>query len=81
MGLPYPVSFLFFSFLARSTFRGLGRDFVWEVGMLDFDMADIKPSVVNAVIVLLLVAITVPLAKWATTAIYIPGLTELIALI
>jgi len=42
------------------------------------DFSSVKPSVLNAVIILLIVIITVPLAKYAVTKFPIPGLTPLI---
>lgn len=52
---------------------------------MDMDFADIKPSVVSAIMVLLFVILTVPLAKFImggnTGKVYIPGLSELVAAI
>lgn len=45
---------------------------------MEFDLADIKPSVVTAITILLIVVITVPLAKWGLNRFPVPGLTELI---
>lgn len=49
--------------------------------MMEIDMSNVKPSVVSALTVLLMVVITVPLAKAVTARWYIPGLSELIAAI
>jgi hypothetical protein len=45
---------------------------------MEFDMANIKPTVLSALTVLLLVAVTVPLAKYALNRWHVPGLTELV---
>ena len=45
------------------------------------DMADIKPSLLSALTVLLMVIITVPLAKYVLARFYVPGLTELVGAI
>lgn len=45
------------------------------------DFADIKPSIMNAIILLLMIMIIVPTAKYAFARWYIPGLSELTALI
>lgn len=42
------------------------------------EMADLKPSVLTALTVLLIVMITVPLAKWALNRYPVPGLTQLV---
>jgi hypothetical protein len=45
---------------------------------MNFDFSDIKPSVLNALIILATVTITVPLAKVVVNRFPIPGVTELI---
>lgn len=45
---------------------------------IDLDMAELKPSVWNLLLILIAVLIMVPLAKWALNARPIPGLTELV---
>lgn len=45
---------------------------------MEFDMSDIKPSVVTALTVLLLVMVTVPLAKYLLNRFPVPGLTPLV---
>lgn len=45
---------------------------------MEFDMSDIKPTVLSALTVLLLVAITVPLAKYVVNRWPVPGLTDLV---
>lgn len=45
---------------------------------MEFDMSDLKPTVVSALMVLLLVAVTVPLAKFLVNKYPVPGLTDLI---
>jgi hypothetical protein len=45
---------------------------------MEIDMSNVKPTVLTAITVLLLVAITVPLAKYAVNRFPIPGLTDLI---
>jgi hypothetical protein len=41
-------------------------------------MSNIKPSILSALTILLIVAITVPLAKWALNRYPVPGLTDLV---
>lgn len=45
---------------------------------MEIDMSNVKPSVLNAAIVLLLVMITVPTAKFVLNRWPIPGLTDLV---
>lgn len=45
---------------------------------MEFDFSDVKPSVLNALTILLIVIITVPLAKWAVNRWPVPGLKDLI---
>lgn len=45
---------------------------------MEFDMSDIKPSVITAITILLIVVITVPLAKYLLNRFPVPGLTDLI---
>lgn len=45
------------------------------------DMTNIKPSIVSAITVLMLVIITVPLAKAVLARYHVPGLSELVAAI
>jgi hypothetical protein len=45
---------------------------------MEFDFSDIKPSVLNAITILLIVMITVPLAKWGLNKWPVPGLTQLV---
>jgi hypothetical protein len=42
------------------------------------DMGDLKPSLLNALVVFAIVLITVPLAKWALNAFPVPGLTAMV---
>jgi len=48
-------------------------------GKLTFDPADVKPSVLNWVIVGLMAVTFIAFMKLATTKWYIPGLSELFA--
>lgn len=52
---------------------------------LSFDLADVKPSVMSAIVILVIVTITVPFAKFligqGTGKLYIPGLSELVSAI
>ncbi len=45
---------------------------------MNLDLADVKPSVITAVIVFLMVAITVPLAKFLMQKFPIPGISDVI---
>ena len=45
---------------------------------MEFDFSDIKPSVLNALTILLLIMITVPLAKYVLNRFPVPGLTDLV---
>jgi hypothetical protein len=45
---------------------------------MEIDMSNIKPTLLSALTVLLLVAVTVPLAKYALNRWHVPGLTELV---
>jgi hypothetical protein len=45
---------------------------------MEFDFSDIKPSVVTALTVLLLVMVTVPLAKYVLNRWPVPGLSDLV---
>lgn len=45
---------------------------------MSFDMADIKPSVMNLLQVTFLAIIGITFFKWLTAKVYIPGLTELV---
>jgi len=42
------------------------------------DMGDLKPSLLNALVVFAIVVITVPLAKFALNKVPVPGLTALV---
>lgn len=42
------------------------------------DVADVKPSVLSALTVFMMVAITVPLAKWVFNRWKVPGVTALV---
>lgn len=44
---------------------------------MDIDMSNVKPGVLSAITVLLLVMITVPLAKYVLNRWPVPGLTDL----
>lgn len=46
--------------------------------MPEFDMADVKPTILSALTVFLLVLITVPLAKVVLNKYQVPGLTNLV---
>lgn len=46
--------------------------------MFEIDMSNVKPTVLTAVTILLIVLITVPLAKWALNMYPVPGLTQLV---
>ena len=46
---------------------------------MEFDFADVKPSVVSFIIVGLLAVSFIVLGKWVTTKYPVPGLTELFA--
>ena len=48
---------------------------------MEFDLSNIKPSVLNALIILGIVIITVPMAKWFFNEHYVPGVTELVSAI
>lgn len=41
------------------------------------DFADVKPSLMNAIVILLIVMVTVPAAKFVFNRFYVPGLTEM----
>jgi hypothetical protein len=45
---------------------------------LEIDMSNIKPSVLSSITILLIVMVTVPLAKWAFNRWPVPGLTDLV---
>lgn len=45
---------------------------------MELDFSDIKPGVLSALMVLLLVMITVPLAKYVFNRWPVPGITDLI---
>jgi hypothetical protein len=45
---------------------------------MEFDMSDIKPTVLSAVTILLIVAVMVPLSKFLLNRWPIPGLTDLV---
>lgn len=45
---------------------------------LKLDMAGVMPSLINALVILLIVAITVPAAKWALAKYPVPGLSDLV---
>ena len=45
---------------------------------MEFDMSNVKPTVLSALTILLIVAITVPLSKYLFNRFPVPGLTELI---
>lgn len=44
---------------------------------MDIDMSNVKPTVLSALTVLLIVMITVPLAKFVLNRFPVPGLTDL----
>lgn len=48
---------------------------------MSLDLADIKPSVLNALMIFLIVAITVPLAKFLLNKYRVPGLSDLVSAI
>lgn len=45
---------------------------------MELDMSNIKPTVLSAITVFLMVAITVPLAKWLLNKYHVPGFTDLV---
>lgn len=45
---------------------------------MNLDMAELKPSVWNLLLVFLAVLITVPVAKWAFNEVHVPGITPLV---
>lgn len=45
---------------------------------MQLDMSNLKPTVLSAITVLLVVMVTVPLAKFALNKYRVPGLTDLI---
>lgn len=45
---------------------------------MEFDFSDVKPSVLNALTISLIVIITIPLWKWALNRWPIPGLKDLV---
>lgn len=46
---------------------------------MDFDMADVRPSVLSLLIVTLLAMVGIVAVKFLTQKFYVPGLTELAA--
>jgi len=44
-----------------------------------FDATEVRPTVLNALIITAIVLITIPLGKVLTQRMYVPGLTELFA--
>lgn len=49
---------------------------------VDFDMADIKPNMLNLATIFLAVLITVPVAKWLfNERLRVPGVTDLVNMI
>lgn len=48
------------------------------VNKMELDFSGVMPSVVNALIIFLIVAVTVPLAKWLLTKYPVPGLSALV---
>lgn len=45
---------------------------------MEFDMSNIKPTVLSAITILLIVAITVPMSKYILNRWPVPGLTDLV---
>lgn len=45
---------------------------------MELDFASIKPSVLNALIITLIIIVTIPLFRWALNTYPVPGLTDLI---
>jgi uncharacterized protein (UPF0333 family) len=45
---------------------------------MDLDFADIKPSLLNAVVILCVVIVGVPLLKFAFNKFNVPGVTQLV---
>lgn len=45
---------------------------------MELDMSNVKPTVVSAITILLIVMITVPLSKWLLNRYPVPGLTDLV---
>jgi hypothetical protein len=43
------------------------------------DNMDIRPTVMNMLIIALIVVVTIPLLKYVTMRVHIPGLSELVA--
>lgn len=44
---------------------------------MKLDFAQMKPGIVNCVILFLMILVVVPVGKYALTQFYIPGLSEL----
>jgi len=45
---------------------------------MDLDMADLKPSLLTAALVLLIVIVGIPVCKWVVNKWPVPGLTPLV---
>jgi hypothetical protein len=45
---------------------------------MDLDFADIKPSLLNAIVILCVVIVGVPLLKYAFNRMPVPGVTQLV---
>lgn len=45
---------------------------------MEINMADIKPTVLSAMTILLIVIVTVPVSKWLLNKFPVPGLTDLV---
>jgi len=48
---------------------------------IPFDMADIRPNVLNLFTIFLAVLVTVPVAKWAMNKWPVPGVADLVNMI
>ena len=45
---------------------------------ISLDMAELKPSMGNLLLIFLAVLITVPVAKWLFNTVRVPGVTDLV---
>jgi len=48
---------------------------------MNLDMAELRPSVWNLILVFIAVLITVPVAKWVFNEVNVPGVTPLVNMI
>lgn len=45
---------------------------------MEFDMANVKPTILTAITILMIVLVTVPVSKWLLNKYPVPGLTDLV---